>query len=125
VPPAGEAVLAWAVREGVTNVVRPSRARHCTIRFRHEDGAAGVEVADDGRGDGGQAAPSPQRGGGSGLPGLQERAVAMGGSCQFGGLPGGGFQLTVTLPGAPGSVNAAAGERPSEHRLTTSGSGRQ
>ena len=30
--PAVEAVLAWAVREGATNVIRHSGARHCTFR---------------------------------------------------------------------------------------------
>ena len=30
--PEVEAVLAWAVREGATNVIRHSGARHCTVR---------------------------------------------------------------------------------------------
>jgi two-component system sensor histidine kinase DesK len=98
VPPAVEAVLAWAVREGVTNVVKHSRARTCTIRFISMDGLAGIEVADDGPGarrDGAQPALGT---GGSGLAGLAERAAALDGRCEAGPSPDGGFVLSVVLP---------------------------
>ena len=48
--PAVEAVLAWTVREGATNVIRHSRASHCTFRVSASLTDAGVEVIDDGRG---------------------------------------------------------------------------
>lgn len=48
--PAIEAVLAWAVREGATNVIRHSGARHCTFRVTASLTDAGVEVTDDGAG---------------------------------------------------------------------------
>ncbi|HUB03692.1 MAG TPA: histidine kinase [Solirubrobacteraceae bacterium] len=48
--PAVEAVLAWAVREGATNVIRHSGAHHCTFRVSASLTDAGVEVIDDGRG---------------------------------------------------------------------------
>jgi two-component system sensor histidine kinase DesK len=99
-----EATLAWAVREGVTNVVKHSRARHCTIRTTQDIGCVGVEVIDDGRGSGdGVAAPLASAPGcsGNGLPGLIERAAALGGRCDAGRLPDGGFRLSVTLPVAP------------------------
>jgi two-component system sensor histidine kinase DesK len=67
VPTERRELFAWAVREGVTNVIRHSQARHCCIRLtRHE-----VEIRDDGRGPSG----SP---GGHGLVGLRERAAAAG-----------------------------------------------
>jgi two-component system sensor histidine kinase DesK len=50
VDPAVEAVLAWTVREGATNVIRHSRASHCTFRVSASLTDAGVEVIDDGRG---------------------------------------------------------------------------
>jgi two-component system sensor histidine kinase DesK len=63
--PAVEAALAWAVREGATNVIRHSGARHCTLRITASLIDAGVEVTDDGRGpvataadDGRAAAPA-------------------------------------------------------------------
>src|SRR5712691_1614596 len=46
-PPAHDAVLAWTVREGVTNVIRHSHARHCLLRLTQEQGWVGVEVLND------------------------------------------------------------------------------
>src|SRR5438132_1876863 len=37
-PPETSAVLAWPVREGVTNVIRHSRAQHCLIRLMQKNG---------------------------------------------------------------------------------------
>jgi two-component system, NarL family, sensor histidine kinase DesK len=48
--PPVEAVLAWAVREGATNVIRHSGASHCTLKITTSLTDAGVEVIDDGRG---------------------------------------------------------------------------
>ena len=51
VPPnAVDAVLAWAVREGTTNVIRHSRARHCRIVLARDDEEIYVEITDDGQG---------------------------------------------------------------------------
>jgi two-component system sensor histidine kinase DesK len=100
VPAAVEAVLAWTVREGVTNVIRHSRARHCTIRVTNEDGHAGVEVIDDGAGAPAVSASAPSAGGssGNGLAGLAERVAALDGRCEAGSRPEGGFRLSVVLP---------------------------
>ncbi len=49
--PAVEAVLAWTVREGATNVIRHSGARHCTLRITASLTDAGIEVIDDGVGE--------------------------------------------------------------------------
>jgi two-component system sensor histidine kinase DesK len=66
-------VFAWAVREGVTNVIRHSGATHCSIRLT----AAAVEIEDNGSG---CPATSASHGAsqGHGLLGLRERAVAVG-----------------------------------------------
>lgn len=99
-----EAVLSWAVREGVTNVIRHSRARHCTITVTQHAGSVRTEIVDDGRGngyggDGHTASPSSAAGhGGSGLRGLSERVAALGGTCEAGPRSGGGFRLAVSLP---------------------------
>ena len=45
-----EAVLAWAVREGATNVIRHSGAQHCAIRVDADGARAAVEIEDDGSG---------------------------------------------------------------------------
>src|SRR5947207_2017443 len=43
-PTASDAVLAWTVREGVTNVIRHSHARHCIIRLDRDHNTARAEV---------------------------------------------------------------------------------
>jgi two-component system, NarL family, sensor histidine kinase DesK len=86
-----EAVLAWTVREGATNVVRHSGARRCAIRVLAGDGEAAVEVEDDGRSSGTDVA-------GSGLAGLAERAEHAHGRLEAGTRPGGGFRLAVSVP---------------------------
>ena len=89
-PPAVEAVLAWTVREGATNVLRHSKASRCSIRIAQKDGNATVDVIDDGRG----GTPEP----GSGLRGLEERVRERGGNLTAEPLPHEGFRLSVALP---------------------------
>src|SRR5260221_59446 len=76
-PPATDAVLAWTVREGVTNVIRHSRARYCSIRLTRENGTVRAEVINDG--DQRQEKNIVWRRAGSGLSGLSERVTALGG----------------------------------------------
>jgi two-component system, NarL family, sensor histidine kinase DesK len=83
--PEADALLGWAVREGVTNVVRHSGARACEIRL---EGTV-LEIRDDGRGLGGSTF-------GNGLRGLAERAVALGATVET--PEGDGFLLRMTIP---------------------------
>jgi two-component system sensor histidine kinase DesK len=94
VPVTGEAVdpdrqelFAWVVREGVTNVVRHSDAKHCWVRLDR----SAAEVSDDGRGPSGGTA-----GAGHGLDGLRERVEAAGCTLSVGRRDGGGFLLRVS-----------------------------
>jgi two-component system sensor histidine kinase DesK len=109
-----EATLAWAVREGATNVIRHSRARHCTVRVGREDGTAYAEVRDDGRGRVRAGAVGGRSTGGSGLAGLAERVADVAGArFEAGPLPEGGFRLRVDLPLRDGAAGPAleAGRR--------------
>lgn len=90
--PETEAILAWAVREGTTNVIRHSGARRCEIRVRAGLEGAAVEVVDDGPGH------DRRDGGGSGLAGLAERASRGHGRVEAGPRPEGGFRLRVIVP---------------------------
>lgn len=92
--PEVEAVLAWAVREGATNVIRHSHARRCTMRISAQLGSAAVEVVDDGPG-----GPA-WGGGGHGLAGLAARAHALRGGIEAGPEATGGFRLAVSVPAA-------------------------
>ena len=97
-PTAVESVAAWAVREGVTNIVRHSRARHVAIRIHRERDAVSAAITDDGSGDAHAMSGPPGDPGGSGLRGLAERAAAVGGRLDAHPCPTGGFHLAVTLP---------------------------
>jgi two-component system sensor histidine kinase DesK len=97
-----DAVLAWTVREGVTNVIRHSRARHCLLRFTRDQGWIGVEMLNDREGT--EDAPEQRIGQGSGLLGLRERVSVLGGTMEAGPLMLSGkphFRLRVELPMQP------------------------
>jgi two-component system sensor histidine kinase DesK len=94
-PPAVDAVLAWTVREGVTNVIRHSRARRGEIRIVRDGDTIRAEVTDDGRG---APAGAPPETTGHGLAGLAERIAEQGGQLATAARDGAGFALSVTLP---------------------------
>jgi two-component system, NarL family, sensor histidine kinase DesK len=94
VPPAPvDSLLAWTVREGVTNVLRHSRAHHCEISLTSSDTGFTVAIVDDGVGGVANA-------GGTGLHGLRERVGAAGGRVDAGPGEGGGFRLQAYVPQA-------------------------
>jgi len=90
-------VFGWALREGVTNVLRHSEAAACSITITSgPDGAAALEIVNDSvRQPVGQSGPAP----GSGLIGLSERARALGGEVTAGPVAGGRYRLRVEIPG--------------------------
>jgi two-component system sensor histidine kinase DesK len=94
VPPAPvDSLLAWTVREGVTNVLRHSRAHHCEVSLEESNGGFTVAIVDDGVGGVANA-------GGSGLHGLRERVGAAGGHLEAGPGERGGFRLQAYVPRA-------------------------
>ena len=98
--PAVEAALAWAVREGATNVIRHSRASRCVLRVGASASAALVEVVDDGvggRGGATRSAPATETAG-HGLAGLAERLELVDGRVEAGARPEGGYRLAVSVP---------------------------
>jgi two-component system, NarL family, sensor histidine kinase DesK len=110
-PPEVDALLAWTVREGSTNIVRHSGARHAGITVTVTGASASAELTDDGAGPpagrgtpaagGGISEPAAATGAagpaGSGLAGLAERAARLGGTLLAGGRHG-GFRVRVTVP---------------------------
>lgn len=80
VPARHRELFAWAIREGVTNVIRHSGAETCTVSLS----ADAVTVVDDGRG------PSTAVEAGNGLSGLEERAAAVGATVRCGPAAGSG-----------------------------------
>ena len=96
-PPNIDAILAWIVREGVTNVIRHSRAQHCLIRITSIEEYVRVEVINDGY----PLEENSKVQMGSGLSGLAERVTRQGGRIEAGAFPpsdGDGFRLKVEIP---------------------------
>jgi len=93
-----DAALAWAVREGVTNVIRHSHARACILSLEHNTYDVSVEIVDDGASASAASEAAPEQTPGAGLRGLSERMQALGGACEFGLRASGGFRLYVCAP---------------------------
>ncbi|WP_460444588.1 sensor histidine kinase [Angustibacter aerolatus] len=91
VPSRWRELYAWAVREGVTNVVRHSGATSCVVRL----GPRAVEIEDDGCGPSADASGRRQ---GHGLDGLRERVAREGARLVVGPAAGHGFLLRVEVP---------------------------
>ncbi|MEU6907293.1 sensor histidine kinase [Streptomyces coeruleorubidus] len=104
VPEESESALAWALREAVTNVVRHSGARRCTVELLHRQTLDGpvleLTVEDNGSGTG--------DGYGNGLTGLGERLTKAGGTLEAGPVRQ-GFRLVARVPWAgPADVGSPA-----------------
>jgi signal transduction histidine kinase len=89
-PPEIEASAYFVVAEALTNVAKYSRARSANVTARVEDSVLYVDVQDDGVGG---ARPD-----GSGLLGLQDRVVALGGRLRVESPPRRGTRIAATLP---------------------------
>ncbi len=92
-------LLAWVVRESVTNIVRHAEAKSCIIAFDPEAGPEdqatpppAMRITDDGKGLNGR----PE---GNGITGLRDRVAAAGGSLIVASLdaPESGTELVVSL----------------------------
>jgi two-component system sensor histidine kinase DesK len=77
-------LFGWVLREGVTNVIRHSKATECWVELRHRS----LSVRDDGLG-----VPAARKG--NGLTGLTERALEAGAKLTAANGESGGFVLTV------------------------------
>ena len=90
VSPAAERVLAWAVREGVTNLLRHSDPRTVSITALCQDDTVRLEVVNDAA-----HPPAPE---GRGLAGLRERAREVSGTVSAHRSADGRFQLVLEIP---------------------------
>ncbi|WP_260597578.1 sensor histidine kinase [Sphingomonas endolithica] len=87
------AVLAMALREAVTNVIRHAGARHCRISVDEDRGVTSVTVRDDGQGGHFRE--------GAGLAGMRARLPAAGGALTI-HADTSGTRVCALLPGATG-----------------------
>ncbi|WP_072802670.1 sensor histidine kinase [Rhodococcoides yunnanense] len=89
VPLRNRELFGWTLREAVTNVIRHSGARRCSVELS----ASRIEIHDDGSGITGESS-----GDGHGLRGLAERVKSSHGTLAIGRGDGGGFRVEVTAP---------------------------
>jgi signal transduction histidine kinase len=81
------------VQESLTNVTRHSGASRAWVRLDYARDEIVITVDDDGQG-----MPDGQIARGNGLPGMRERASAVGGRLEAGNRPEGGFRVRAQLP---------------------------
>lgn len=93
--PAEETVLALALREAVTNVVRHAQARTCKLRFAMQNGRYALVIEDDGQNTAIRE--------GNGLRGMRERVESMGGTLHLERERG--TRLLIELPVAVGGAS--------------------
>jgi two-component system, NarL family, sensor histidine kinase DesK len=101
IPALQESVLALAVREAVTNVVRHAHASSCRLRLEQQNGSFRLEIRDDGVG-----CSSLE---GNGLRGMRERVEMLGGTLQR--TAESGTTLTITLPIGETAPQQEGGQR--------------
>jgi len=89
--PATEHVVALAVREAVTNIVRHAQASRCTLSLRRENEHAVLRILDDGR-----LRSLDELQHGNGLAGMRERVAALGGRLSL--QAGAGLALELHVP---------------------------
>ncbi len=133
--PAGVDLAAFRiVQEALTNVARHAGAATATVRVAYGERDVIVQVDDDGRGvpphgtsggtsggdrtsgsgtsgggtSGDGTSGDGTSGGGNGIPGMRERAAALGGRLEAGPRPGGGFRVLAWLP-VDGAATDGAG----------------
>jgi two-component system, NarL family, sensor histidine kinase DesK len=90
-----DAVLAWTIREGVTNVIRHGRASWCRVRVMTTDGRVAAEITNNAvqPPEPKSASPSPS----TGLAGLTDRVTVHDGRLIAEPLDD-GFRLWVEVP---------------------------
>jgi signal transduction histidine kinase len=94
-PPSVDHAAYRIVQESLTNTRKHAGPASATVRLRYTDEDLTVLVEDDGHG----ALTEPS--GGNGLPGMRERAIALGGTLTAGPRAGGGFRVEAHLPTHP------------------------
>jgi signal transduction histidine kinase len=102
-PPGADLCAYRVVQESLTNVLKHARSARTTVALDYGSDSLVVRVSDAGPG------PAPRRAGppsGHGLMGMRERARLYGGTVSTGPAPGGGFEVTLTLP-VPATADAA------------------
>jgi signal transduction histidine kinase len=84
------------VQEALANVLRHAGQAAAVVTIAYERDALVIDVEDDGRGEASESHISA--GSGSGIAGMRQRALAVGGEVDASPQPGRGFRVTARLP---------------------------
>ncbi|MFG1946230.1 sensor histidine kinase [Nonomuraea sp. NPDC048826] len=82
------------LQEALSNAIRHAPGASVQVEIAYLPGALTLTV----RNTAPRGAPAPSRGAGLGLLGMRERAAMLGGELAAGPAPGGGYEVTATLP---------------------------
>lgn len=108
-PPKVDLAAYRIVQEALTNVTRHAGSANARIHLEYGDRDLALSIEDDGGGVTGRAS-APPSGGGRGIRGMRERAVALGGELHAGPRPEGGFAVRARLPLGEDDGSEPAGE---------------
>ena len=89
--PDAEVVVYRVAQEAITNALRHAGAERIRLALERDAGTTVLRVEDDGRG-----AESTAEG--TGVRGMRERAVLVGGTLELGAAPGGGTSVILRMP---------------------------
>lgn len=95
IPEPQATVLATVAREGVTNVLRHSKAEHCAITVRPGEQTVQLEIVNNGLT---RERPDHGDGGGNGIANLSHRIGQVGGTLAAGVHPDGTYRLRAAVP---------------------------
>jgi signal transduction histidine kinase len=115
------------VRESLTNTIRHAGPSTAAVWIGYHHDELRIDVTDTGYGQPpgpSGAAGAAGRSAGRGLPGMRERAAAVGGTVEAGPGPGGGFRVAARLPlegdltGPPAGLTPGPGAAAAQERMS-------
>jgi signal transduction histidine kinase len=96
-PPSVDTAAYRIIQEALTNTRKHAGPARATVQLTYTEDGITMRIDDDGTG------PTGSKDGGDGLPGMRERAAALGGTLTAGPRPGGGFRVDAHLLTTGGS----------------------
>ncbi|OLT10712.1 hypothetical protein BJF78_05255 [Pseudonocardia sp. CNS-139] len=94
-PPSVDAAAYRIIQEALTNARTHAGPASASVHLTYTEDGLLMRIDDDGAGPG--APGTDGHSGGNGLPGMRERAAALGGTLAAGARPGGGFRVDAHL----------------------------
>jgi signal transduction histidine kinase len=90
-PPSVDTAAYRIIQEALTNARKHAGPAQASVLLTYTEDGITMRIDDDGTG------PAGTTGGGDGIPGMRERAAALGGTLTAGPRPGGGFRVDAHL----------------------------